>query len=460
VPVHAEALEEALLSGVNVVDTSTNYGDGHSERMVGEVVARLVRSSKLSRAGVIVVSKIGYAQGQNLDLIEARKNSGRPFSEVVEYADGLAHCIHPEWLGDQLGRSLSRLGFETLDVCLLHNPEYFLSDAAKRGVPLPEARDEFYRRIEASFRHFETEVAKGRIRYYGVSSNTAVDPAAERDAVSVERLLQAALAAGGASHHFKVLQVPMNLLEPGAALEGNTGSDGAQTVLEYARARGLAVLLNRPLNAMGDGRLIRLADPPAPNDALPLSEAIARVRDLEAEFGKTIAPALGVPPESRTRPEDFFRWADALGNLAAELRSFEDWRDVERHQIAPRLMQTVAALDRAITGPLEARWQNWQERYLAAMEGLFRAIGRRAGDRSRARARVVSRAVDPLLPPERQSLSLSQKAILTLASVEGVTTVLVGMREKPYVADALAVMRIPKIENARDVLRAMPAVDI
>ena len=56
---------------------------------------------------------------------------------MVEYADGLWHCIHPDWLADQLTRSLDRLGLETLDLLLLHNPEYFLADAAKSaGVPV------------------------------------------------------------------------------------------------------------------------------------------------------------------------------------------------------------------------------------------------------------------------------------------------------------------------------------
>ena len=62
------------------------------------------------------------------------------------------HCIHPEFLADQLTRSLSRLGIETLDVCLLHNPEYYLLDAHERSHgTLERRRDEFYRRLGESF---------------------------------------------------------------------------------------------------------------------------------------------------------------------------------------------------------------------------------------------------------------------------------------------------------------------
>jgi len=68
---------------------------------------------ELARDEVVVVSKVGYLQGQNLVLSHERKQQGRPFPELVEYAEGLEHCIHSEFLRDQLARSLERLKLET-----------------------------------------------------------------------------------------------------------------------------------------------------------------------------------------------------------------------------------------------------------------------------------------------------------------------------------------------------------
>ncbi|MFH1059595.1 MAG: aldo/keto reductase, partial [Pseudomonadota bacterium] len=45
---HHEALENALKAGINLVDTSTNYTDGHSERLVGAVLGRLMGQGVLS----------------------------------------------------------------------------------------------------------------------------------------------------------------------------------------------------------------------------------------------------------------------------------------------------------------------------------------------------------------------------------------------------------------------------
>lgn len=39
------------------------------------------------------------------------------------------HCIHPDFLADQWTRSAERLGLETIDIYLLHNPVHFLSDS-------------------------------------------------------------------------------------------------------------------------------------------------------------------------------------------------------------------------------------------------------------------------------------------------------------------------------------------
>ena len=119
---------------------------------MGEVLGDLAASGALPREQVIVVSKIGYVQGGNLERARQREAQGRPFPEMVKYADGVWHCIHPEFLDEQLGQSLSRLGLETLDVCLLHNPEYFLSDAHERSHgTLSRRREEFYARAEAAF---------------------------------------------------------------------------------------------------------------------------------------------------------------------------------------------------------------------------------------------------------------------------------------------------------------------
>lgn len=329
---------------------------------------------------------------------------------------------------------------DTLDVCLLHNPEYFLGHAAKAGMPLVEARVEFQRRITTAFRHFEQEVSRGRIGFYGVSSNSLVDSATDPEATSASAFLDAAHEAGGKDHHFRVLQLPMNLLEPGALLEKNTGPGGAQTVLEFAERHALAVLVNRPLNAFAGGKLMRLADPEDPGDALPFAEAVENVRTLEAEFVARIAPSLRMEGGD---PSRLFRWGEQLSSIGASIESLVEWEDLEARAVAPRVLQAVEALDRGVRGELGTVWVAFRERYLLGMEQLFASLRKRAWDRSRRTSGTLSRSLDGALPPDRRGSSLSQKALFAVESARGVTTVLVGMRTPAYVDDALPVMSWP-----------------
>jgi uncharacterized protein YyaL (SSP411 family)/aryl-alcohol dehydrogenase-like predicted oxidoreductase len=455
-PAHREALRKSLLEGANLVDTSTNYTDGGSERLVGEVLAELSREGRLSREEAVVVSKIGYVQGQNLEQAMAREAAGNLFPEMVKYGEGIWHCIHPEFLKDQLARSLERLGLQTLDVCLLHNPEYYLADAHERSHgTLPKRREEFYRRLGESFAFLESEAAAGRIVCYGVSSNTCTRPADDPEATSLTRMLEAARQAGGAGHRFRVLQLPMNLFEPGAALERNNGPDLEQTVLECAAANGLGVLVNRPLNAMAGEGMVRLADvPAAEGDDTSIDDQLAILAALEAEYRRDIAAGLQAP-EGATPPAEFFRWSADLRGSSAHVRGLDHWTQIEAHRILPRLSEAVQALDEGITGPMAERWRDWRNRYLPELRTLLNALRAKAAAQSRAVTDAVSAVLDPLLPPERRTETLSRRALWVAASTPGVSSVLVGMRATAYVDDALGILSWPPLPGARRVYESM-----
>ena len=257
VPAHRAALQSALLSGINLIDTSANYADGGSEKLIGEVLGELTAQGTVARDGVVIVSKGGYLQGSNYHRSQARKAAGQPFPELVEFAHGLEHCIHPEFLAEQIRGSLERLQVETIDCYLLHNPEYYLKYAEVKGMNRSAARTEYLRRIEAAFRHLETEAAAGRIGWYGISSNTFVLPEDDYAFTSLAQVWELTEGLTHA-HRFAVIEFPCNLFETGAITENS--QPGGASLIEVARAAGLGVLVNRPLNAIRDNDLIRLAD--------------------------------------------------------------------------------------------------------------------------------------------------------------------------------------------------------
>jgi uncharacterized protein len=426
-PEHRAALTAALTAGVNLVDTSSNYMLGDSERLIGEVLA----SSGVPREEIVVVSKIGYVQGPNLDLAQQREAAGRPFSEMVKYMDGCWHCISPEFLEDQLGRALERLDLETIDVLLLHNPEYFLSDVAHRGgsADLAATRDAFYDRLGRAFGFLNGAVADGRIGWYGVSSNSCVSPPEDAEATSVSRMVESS------AGRMAVLQLPYNLFETGALLESNTP---AGTALQSAVAHDLGVLVNRPLNAMAGNRLIRLADPPRPG--APNSDEALRAR-VEALGEQEAALAAGAPDVDPPHVSELLldRWE--------ELTYPQAFQQVFRFEVVPEAQRGLAALvgvlHRAPDPAQHARVQAYQDLLNELVEPLQARASRqdaRVGEQIRA-------AIRPALPPGLWDESLSRIALDFVASTPGVSCALCGMRHPAYVEDAVGVLALPPIPD-------------
>jgi aryl-alcohol dehydrogenase-like predicted oxidoreductase len=253
-----EALEYALVRGVNLVDTSTNYGNGQSELLIGQTLAALVQNKSISRENVVLVSKAGYAQGNTLELVQQREREGRPFESVFKFGSDLWYCLDPEFLVDQLERSRARLGVECLDVFLVHNPEYMLKAYEHNNISIEKARSDFYAQLEKCFAALERAVEAGHLRAYGVSSNTLGSTSDDPSAVSLQLLIDTAHRVSPQSS-FRVVQCPLNWIEVNpVAVES---ADDQDNTLTLARKNGIGVLANRPFNAMHDGGLIRLTRP-------------------------------------------------------------------------------------------------------------------------------------------------------------------------------------------------------
>jgi aryl-alcohol dehydrogenase-like predicted oxidoreductase len=443
---HDAALKLAVRSGINLIDTSTNYTDGGSEKLVGRVLQELFAGGELQREEIVVVSKAGYVQGQNLQLAQRREQQGRGFPEIVKYMQNCWHCIHPDFLGDQLFRSLARLQIEQLDVLLLHNPEYFLSDALHRkDNDLVAVRDEYYRRMHAAFAFLEKQVAAGRIAYYGVSSNTFPCASTHPEFTSLERLWEIAESLLP-QHHFRVIQFPANLLETGAMLEKNQRGD-AQSLLEFAREKKLATLANRPLNAVRDDGMVRLAS----FATITRTEAeknfpaqIAALAEAEKTFVQKLFHELNL---GRFVKEDqqIFAWADHLQEGLSLFQNWAHWDHAKQHVIEPQTETALYFLREKVKG--SAVWQEWESSYRQALAAVMDTLAHYHTREAAAFSEQLANRLDAAVPALKTSPSLSQKALRVLLNVPGLDGVLLGMRRPQYVEDGVAALRAGRINN-------------
>jgi aryl-alcohol dehydrogenase-like predicted oxidoreductase len=240
---HKKALVSALSLGCPLIDTSSNYTNGESEELIGSVL------NENPNFKPILVSKAGYIQGNNLKVIEELNELGLAVEGLVDLGSELKHSIHPEFLQNQIDLSLKRLKRKSIDIFLLHNPEYyFKSNGANQ--------DEYYRRIMKAFLFLEEEVSKGRIKSYGISSNNFILPLNHPEVTDLFKILKMTKQILP-KNNFTTIQFPFNLIEI-SALE-KFGEFGDQSLLELAKANGLITMVNRPLNAFKENKLVRLA---------------------------------------------------------------------------------------------------------------------------------------------------------------------------------------------------------
>lgn len=448
---HFDAMKYAIENGINVIDTSSNYSDGGSETLVGRVVGSLIDENKLKREEIVIVTKGGYIQGRNLEAAETRREAGKAYPEVVEYSGGLWHCIHPEFLEDQLSQSLERMKLESVDIYLLHNPEYFLDAPGTRELTLDELRHEYYRRIRNAFEYLESEVERGRISFYGISSNSFVKDSSDRTFTSLEQC--AAIAESiGSQNHFHVIEFPLNLYETGAAAVKNQASD-TKTLLEYAGERNFGVLVNRPLNAISARTLYRLADFEIKNEYLSLDQAqviseINLLDSMEQDFLKEHVNELQLSERNREAVNSFMESGKLLRENWKSFGSIENFNDIKKQFLLPRLNYAFSVIVSSpkISEDMKDKLDKVAKQVNKVIAILETVYGVKANIRSRDLHINLNKLNDN---GEFHKLSLSQKAILMINSLNAVSCTLVGMRQKKYVDDVIGAMKAERVEDCR-----------
>lgn len=116
------AIQAAIESGVNLIDTAPAYGDGHAEEVVGKAI-------KGRRDKVIIATKVG----------------------ILRDGEKFINNLKPESVRKEIDDSLRRLNVDVIDLYQIHWPD--------PNTPLEDTLDELSKIQEA-----------GKFKYLGVSN--------------------------------------------------------------------------------------------------------------------------------------------------------------------------------------------------------------------------------------------------------------------------------------------------
>jgi aryl-alcohol dehydrogenase-like predicted oxidoreductase len=234
---YTNAIVAAVQGGINLVDSAINYRLQRSERSVGAAVKQLAAKG-FPRDEIVLCTKAGFLTPDGEMPEDANEYFAREYIEpgIFRPEDIAAgcHCMTPRYLADQLERSRRNMGVECVDVFYLHNPETQLSE-----IP----REEFRRRIGAAFKFLESAVAAGKIGAYGLATwNAFRDEPKSQGYLSLAAMEEIAHEEGGLEHHFRFVQLPLNLAMPEALLRPNQIVEG-KTMAMVQAARALKITL-------------------------------------------------------------------------------------------------------------------------------------------------------------------------------------------------------------------------
>ena len=386
---HELSLKKALLNGINLVDTSSNYTGGLSEQLIGKVLQDVAR--KISREDITIVSKYGYIHGE----VMKRYNEGFEIPEIVPFHQNYYHSIHPDFMRDQLKQSLDRLQTDYVDVYLLHNPEYYLIFSIKSEEEKEEHQKEMLRRIGEAFTALEGEVKKGTIRSYGISSNSFGKAPDDLHFLPYEGLIdmakEAAKKAGNNEHSFSTVQMPGNLLE----------TESLKGCASWAAKQGLNVLINRPLNAIEGDDLYRLATYPRPES----------YREKYDEIHKVI---------SEMEDPDSLMFLEEMNNNRGLLKTINHYEYILFHDIIPFFRRIL---------------HNSTDEKMALANRFLEAYEKEAmfGISRNTLAFLKKRDISVKEPIQFDALEY-------LIENPDVTCVLLGMKKREYVREALKIL--------------------
>ncbi|RIB17572.1 NADP-dependent oxidoreductase domain-containing protein [Gigaspora rosea] len=349
------ALKKAINSGINVIDTSAHFESGESEKVIGNVLEKMMNEGSVSRKNLVVISKAGYFESIDTSTLPDT------FSKINNKS---AHSISPEFLQNQISDSLARLKLNKLDIFMLNNPERMLKANNKNY-----SMSHLHQDIERAFNYLDEEVSIGRIGGYGICSNAMAIPTTS-DHISLPIILEKI--PESRRHNFVAIQVPFNIFERDVIQRLSSQN---YSLAEYSKQKDIFLFTNRPLNAITGGAIRPLVNKCVDTDASfeevsnNLANKFQKLGELEIELNE-LFPYIDFKLSSK------FIWAQILSeNLNKLSQNYFATKYYLEKQVKPDIINCLESLSDYLKSNIlnesaKNNLQDWITKYHAEFQSL------------------------------------------------------------------------------------------
>jgi len=217
----------------------------------------------------------------------------------------------------------------------------------------------------------------------------------------------------------------------------------------------MGTIVNRPLNAITTKTLRRLADFEYNSEYLKLDETqviaeISLLESMEDDFIEENLPALQLSDEDN----EMINYSMKAGQLLKEnwknFGSIESFNDLKKQFLIPRANQAFVKM--LTSGNVTEEMKDKLDKIARQVNKLIAIIETIYGVKANNISKRLHKELNELMDDNDsfKSLKLSQKALLMIKSLDGISCTLVGMRQNKYVDDVISCLKLPAIENVVD----------
>ena len=249
-------IDSVQSNGINHIDTASNYRYMKSERTVGAALNFLMNNKNFTRENFFISSKLGFIAEDFDNKIFLKEKIEKLIKEKKITNEDIidnSYCINPNFLNESFEIIRKNLGIETLDLIYLQNFYEMQKVLNNQNNPsFSSQKEKILLNLSKTFEFLEEKVSQGKLLNYGLATWECFRANPETNFNSYLSLLDVVKIAEntiGKNHHFKFVQMPINIMMPEAWAEKWQSNNKEEKIplLELAGELELNIISCSPL---------------------------------------------------------------------------------------------------------------------------------------------------------------------------------------------------------------------
>ena len=226
--------------------------------------------------------------------------------------------------------------------------------------------------------------------------------------------------------------------------------NNTKSLLQFAKDKNLGVLINRPLNAVENNKINRLADfyIKENRNREEINDLISKLNELEKKLIDKYVNKMNNNFSDKKNLLECLSLGNMLENNYDKFESPYHFTDIKGYHLIPRANFVINEIGKFFGGDdsLKNLLNNFAITVNITLDTIESELARQWNENNKQ----LHNDLNKYLNDEQRVFSLSQKAIAFVNSLNEVSSTLVGMRKVDYVKDVLGSIKFQSYEKLRE----------